>query len=315
VKKPLPIESLIKWSYTVELPKENRASTFLRPGSFGFGWEGVSNFGKYMGDVDGPDLRNVFGVTPDLTAQSGPHPDAIAIWDAVQELEHFQITIPEDWNPIEDLKVVEPYKSIAVAKGINRLCLADCSKPPKATLVSNRSAVAPEKVAPVRTLREPVVTLIREVAILNCVPSWESAIPELQVVKSRNGRPTWFIKETVDGNEVETKNGLSSRGHPKGGAYRKFYYDPDPGEVVEARGRYELWHAGISSVFDEVVGRLGEHEALPCSLSARPWEDGAAPVPKILVDMRTPQPVIRQEPRPIAGRPLKRGLAKDERAA
>lgn len=311
----MPIEGMIAWAYCRELPKENRASTFLRPGSFGFGWEGVSNFGKYMGEVDGPDVRNVFGVTPDLTAQSQPHPDAITVWNAVQDLEAFQVTIPEDWNPIDDLGVVEPYRSAALSKGIDALCLADCSRPAPATLVSPRTAIAPAAVVPTRTLRQPVVALIREVAILGKVPSWESAVPELKAVKSRNGRPTWFIKEMIDGNEVETKNGLNSRGHPKGGAYHKFYYDPDPGEVVEARGRFELWHAGVSSVFDEVAGRLEEHEALPCSLSARPWEDGGNPVPRILVDMRTRQPDIRQEPRPIAGRPLKRGLAKDERAA
>src|SRR3990167_1198981 len=273
-KKSLPIDDLLRWTYRDELPKDN-ATAFLRPDGFGFGWGAVSKAGKYLADVQEPDLRNRFGITPDLTSKSQPHPDAARIWFEVQTISNFRI--PEEWNPIADLGDLAHYGEAAIVKGLDRLFLRAVPAA-SASLVSTRSAAGDRRRAggTLVLLRAPP-ELIQKFAILGGCPPWEAEKPEFCTVKSKNGRPAWFINEdvTVDGEsiEVETRNGLDpKRRLPKAGAYLKHYYDPDPADVVEARAEYEIWHAAISAVAEGLAGRLEEYEPLPPSLPIRPWE-------------------------------------------
>src|SRR5689334_12692725 len=98
--KRLDIEAFMRWAYVQELPKA-QAVLSLTPAGFGGAWGGVSRYGELLTVIDAPENR--WGVVPDLFATTLPHPDAEVVGAAVQALDHFDIDLPDDWNPLGDM--------------------------------------------------------------------------------------------------------------------------------------------------------------------------------------------------------------------
>jgi hypothetical protein len=306
MKKRIAIDDLLRWTYRDELPKDG-ATSFLRPDGFGFGWGSVSKAGKYLADVQEPDVRNRFGLAPDLTAKSAPHPDAVSVYYAVQNLDELDFDLPEDWYPLADICPVEsilgPSGLVATAKGVRQLAPAD------GAFTDGRGK---------RRLRRQVSDLIQRAAII-APPEWRGEVPTIKKV-SEYGKPKWYIRETLIGEsgpyEVEIDGFDRKRRLPKPGAYQKTYLDPDPVETVITRAEYQIFVAASELLVADLRGRLAEHEPVTSDRSAWPWEGEDRPPPRVLVDLR-PQPVIKRDPKPVAGPPPKRGIErpKEGRAA
>jgi hypothetical protein len=300
-KKPRSIESLLKWSYAEELPKDAETS-FLRPDGFGFGWGSVTEFGRYMTDVQTPDIVNRFGVTPDMTARTGPHPDAVRIHLAVLNLDGLDFELPEDWHPLSDICPIDGALGAeglaATSRGLRQISIVDGTGR--------------------RRLTRSIAEFLRTRAILG-PPGWQGETPKLRYRTAADGRHLWFIREcvtTATGSfEIERQIATPAKKKgPKAGSYRKTFLDPDPCDLVHDRAEYQLYCAALGFLIEDLKGRLDEWEPTESGLPFWPWEDGDRPSPRILVDMRPQQPIMH-EPRPIAGPPLKRGITKRDEAA
>src|SRR5688500_9952509 len=101
LKKRMTIEALLRWAYRDELPKAQAPGGSLRPAGFGGAWGGIERYGELLTVID-HGLENRYGLVPDLSATTEPHPDAIRIGDAVQALDAFPLNLPDGWNPLTD---------------------------------------------------------------------------------------------------------------------------------------------------------------------------------------------------------------------
>lgn len=314
MKKRLPVDELIRWAYRVELPKaQARGKTFLRPEGWAMPWGAVTKSGMLGGEIDEPDVRNKYGVAPDTTSHVDPHPDAVRVYNEVCGLDELSFDLPEDWYPLSDLCPLDgplaPWARGAVTRGLDEMLVADA---PAATVAVSRSIRSASVVAAARrqrTLRRPVSSLIRRIAVLG-PPDTAGDKPTLEVVKALNGRPRYFIRETIETEtgpaEVETDGYDRKRRLPKPGAYTKHFLDPDPADAVVRRAEYQIWHAACGILVALLAGRLEGHEATAGDFPAWPWEEEPRPAPRVFVDLRTPQPNVRREQRPLAGPPPQR---------
>lgn len=245
MRRARPIDDLVRWAYRDELPRDQTTS-FLRPDGFGFGWGSVARLGQLGQRVDEPDVRNRYGLAPDWQSDRGPHPDAIAIHAAVQDLTGLTAAPPDGWDPIEDFGLPPREALPQIAKG----------------LAAGRRSV-PE--------------LVR-ISALIAPPQWQFDPPGLVPVTDR-GQPKWFRTVTEkrphqDGYahrrvEVDGFDRVARRPYPD--AYRKHAWEPEePWHAVRSRAEYELWHAALTLLTATLT--LAEHDPLPPSVPARPWE-------------------------------------------
>lgn len=309
--KRVDIEALLRWAYRDELPKDQLSTAFLRPQAFGEPWGSVTKTGMLGTEIQEPSICNRYGMAPDFTAFGQPHADATLLWAYVQALDDATITIPEDWNPIADLGDLAHYGEVATAKAIDRLCF-HVTPPPKAESTTFRSARIRRQAADgTMKLRVPISETIHKYAVLGKGPEWKADKPTFCTVKTKEGQSRWFIREeiVIHGETIirEADGFDRKRRVPKPEAYLKHYYDPDPAKTAEARGEYEIWHAALSALADDVAGRLIDHEPLTPARAARPWEEPEIHMPRIIMDLR-PQPVIAKVERPWAGPPPFRGI-------
>ncbi len=286
-----PIENLVRWAYRDELPKEGLgARRFLRPLAFGSPWASVTKAGVLGTDIQEPDIRNRFGVTPDLTAQTAPHPDAVRIWHEVQELGGLELDLPPDWYPLSDMGDLGPLGKAAVAKGLDAVAL--------------RSASGKRLL---RQRYEPSY-LVAHCAIMGA-PEWRFPKPAMKLASHENGKPRWFMRQMIetDGGPIEIEvDGFNQRAHrPHDGAYQKRHLDPDPAAAVEARAEYEIWLAALGLLVERLTGALDAHWPLPPEALPQPWEGAAKAAGAILDDRNARQPRGRV-PRPRSDRPLSR---------
>lgn len=296
MKKPIDIEVFVRWAYRDELPKEQTQTSFLRPDTFTNPAMAISKVQNLGTTIDEPDIRNRYGLVPDFTAQTSPHEDAVRVYNAVRRLGELDLDLPEDWYPLTDLGDLGKEGPAAVVRAINAVSLAD---------ITGRRHL--------RDVHGPV-RLIERAAILGPV-DWHAEKPVRKLRAHWNGKARWFIMEkTAEGVEYEADGFDNAKRRPKNGAYQKEYLDPDPIDAAIARADYEIWHACLGALYDDLVGRLDDFDVTPTQRSARPWEEGEAPRPRILVDRTLRQPIIR-EPRPLAGPPPYRGIVKKEEAA
>lgn len=322
-KKKMPIDALIRWAYTVELPKaQARGRTFLRPEGWAMPWGAVTKTGMLGAEIDEPDIRNRYGLAPDVTAHSDPHPDAVRLYNEVRGLDELSFDVPEDWYPLADIcpedGPLAPWARGAVIRGLDEMLIAGPSTTEAAVSRGARSAEVVATRAPRRTLRRPVSDLIRRIAVLG-PPDTAADTPSLEVVRATNGRPRYFIRETIvtatGPVEVEVDGYDRKRRLPKPGAYTKSYLDPDPADVVLRRAEHQVWHAACGILVTLLHGRLEAHAAEPADFPPWPWETGQRPAPRVLLDLRPPQPSIVRPPRPLAGPPPKRGITRHKERA
>lgn len=257
--KTLGIEALLSWAYRDELPKMAAPKSLvaaIRPA-----WHSLSRFGELMTVVQETDIVNRFGVTPLLSGgDEDPHPDALAVADAVEALAWCEVGMPEGWNPLADMGDLGPEGPDAVRRGLDRLSPADGEGR--------------------RKVREPLSRLVIRHAVLGGAPVWEAEAPARRMVTGPNGKPAWFrrIVATSPGafgpvtTPVEVDGYNHTRQRPFPGAYRKFELVPDPVSTVVERGEYELWFAALALLVEMLGGTLAQHAVLPCARSPRPWE-------------------------------------------
>lgn len=266
--KTLPIEDLLVWAYSDELPKAG-AVRRIGPSGHDRGWRPVERFGDLLADVDCGVPMNRYGLAIDLMAEDGPHADAVALHEAVLALDDLVLDWPEDWAPLADIDDGDPLYAAAVARGRD---LATRLQPDGRRILATRPS-----------------DLIRRQAILGGAPDTTAEKPARKVERA-NGSPLWFMRvrrpmPTVGGGtvmvEMEVDGFDRRRRAPYPQAYQRAYLDPDPAGVVVARAEYEVWRSGLDMVAATVA--LGHHRGLPSRWPARPWMDGAPAGPRVLM--------------------------------
>jgi hypothetical protein len=258
-KRLIGIEALLRWAYSEELPKVSAggALSFLPAGFV------TASFAAEAGE----NVRvNRFGVVPDFSAPCGPHADALAIAGVVKSLDEFELAIPDGWDPFADLGEMGGHRAAAIADVLARLTVIG---------LDGR-----------RRLKTKPSRLIMRHAILGGCPDWRAEKPEVKFVCAANGKPRWYVRQTVlDVSgipfEVEADGYSKSAKRPVAGAYRKTYLDPDPVEAGVKRGEYEIWRAALDLLVGVLDGQLEANQALPCARPQRPWEGSYSP-PRVL---------------------------------
>ncbi len=256
--KRMDIEALLRWAYREELPKAAAVGSRLVVG-FKTGWGGMERFGELLAVIDEPDIRNRYGLVPDTTASSEPHPDAERVHDAVMALRRYELEVPEGWNPIEDMGDLGPEGGAAVVRGLAGM-----------TITNDKGK---------QVLRRSVARIVIRQAILGGAPEWEGETPDRHVVCA-HGKPRWFRREVVvaDGafgpvqHEIEVDGYDHKRQRPYGDAYRKMVLDPDPAPVVQGRGEYELWRCALDLLVEDLAGTMVDHAVTWSARSWRPWQ-------------------------------------------
>lgn len=292
-RKRIGIEALLSWAYRDELPKAQAGDVRAGPKQFGQAWGGVANYGEYLTVIDWPE--NQWGVVPDLSARSEPHPDAVLVGQCVQELDGLALGLPDDWHPLGDMAGVDGAESLL--QGAIGRALADVS-------VAGREGE--------RQVRSSVSGIVVRQALLGGEPDWRGDVPEVRV-ESANGKPRWFRRIEVvqsDGTtyEQEVDGYDAKRKRPLAGAYRRTFLDPDPAGVAVERARYEVWHAALDVLCEEIGaiphltpegepvldrdGRpvTGLHDYLvePSRRASRPWMGEGERAGRVLRDAGAP---------------------------
>ncbi|HVL72184.1 MAG TPA: hypothetical protein VM434_09895 [Beijerinckiaceae bacterium] len=266
--KRIEIGALLRWAYTRELPKvhELRQVFGQAPNGVVSAHGAVREAGMLGTVVDLPD--NVWGVVPDFTAETLPHPDALRIAEAVEALAGCEPDWPEGWNPLADLGLGDE-AGAAVARAHDRVFVVGADGR--------------------RRMRRGAVALVRKHAILGGVPDWEADTPVRKVVLGPKGKPAWFRRDVIQGVdgpvEIEV-DGMDRRLRiPMPDAYQKHWWDPDPADVVVARAEYQLWRAALGLLVEALAGALAEHEATPSPWPAEPWLEGVPESARVLPDL------------------------------
>lgn len=267
----IDVEALLHWAWTIELPKATPATEPVTVAPSTWSSEEARRRGGWsmqpaMVDVDDPDFRNRFGVTPDRGARTGPHPDAVTLWEAVKALDETDFVFPDGWSPYGDFNAaggdLGAEGEAALVKGLERV-----------TFTTGDGT----RIAKSRLTRQ----IVERRAILGGCPEWRFDVPERRHVLAAHGQhPAWFRMVTLLDKggkpylaEVDGFNPRSRRPHAD--AYRKTFLDPDPIFAVVARAEYQLWRMALDTIVGDVGGRLTAHRLASCRLSFTPWQPGA----------------------------------------
>lgn len=280
--KTVDIEQAVRWAYRDELPKARALDEHMAvlPGGFGTPWGSVSRYGELLEVVQQADVRNRFGLFPDVIEAGEPHADAVVIADAVEALADCLFEMPEGWNPLADMGDLGVEGGAAIARGLARLTMKDEA----GNTVLRRS---------------PAQLVIRH-AILGGAPVWEADAPERILQQGPHGKPLWFrrlalVSEGAFGPtsyEVEVDGFDHKRRRPYADAYQRVLLVPDPADAVAARAEYEIWHGALSVLAEELPRVLRSRAVAPPARMPRPWEV-ADPERRILPSLLTPQmPVL-----------------------
>lgn len=275
--KRIDIEALVRWAYRDELPKvAASAPTFapvMRPA-----WDAIAKLGT-LGTVI---QENRYGVVALPCASDEPHPDALAVADAVARLDALVFDIPEGWAPLSDMGDLGALGASAVAQGLASLTTTDETGATR--------------------LRRPLSRLVIRQAVLGVAPEWRSEVPSVVLVTKSGGGPAWFRRVAMVGDgafgpatyEVEVDGFDHRRRRPYADAYQKRFLDPDMVPLVTSRAEHELWQGALSMLADDLAeAGLTAHEVLPPSRPARPWEVATSEAPRILPSLLAPSPIPR----------------------
>lgn len=260
--KRMDIEALLRWTYRDELPKAAAHGGDRLVFGLRSGWGGVERYGELLAVVQEPDIRNRYGLVPD-GSDGEPHPDAIAVHDAVERLGQCVFDLPDGWDPLADMGGAGAFGAegwAALAQG--RACLTSVDATGRVVL-----------------RRSPARLVIRQ-AILGGAADWEGEVPVRRVVTGANGRPKWWrrVVQVSDGAfgpvrcEVEVDGIDAHRRIPHPDAYQRFVLDPDLAPVVRARAEYEIWVAALGLLVEDLAGRLTTCEEVFATRTGRPWE-------------------------------------------
>lgn len=252
--KTKTIAELLTWAFVHELPKGggvegldnvNSAWRMLQASS----WGKVTAFAELMTlvDVDSGGANFLF-------EQGEPHDDAVALGQAVADLAHCEIDIPQGWNALADWPDDDGLVMPAVARAAELFMLR-----------------------PALRRRAHLVSLVVGTAILGREPDWTAEPSRVRMVE-RAGRPAWFMLRRVTDDlgqsydlEVDGYNRRAGRRHRD--AYRKYEFSTDPTGDILGRLDWQLWVAALRRLERQVAPRLVAHRLVPCDASMTPWLD------------------------------------------
>jgi len=261
MKSTIDIEDLLVWAYRTELPKEPVEARTMAL-ELAKGWDSVSSYGRHLAVIDGPDVRNLFGVTPDRSALVGPHADALAVAHAVEGLAGLTLDVPADWWPFGDMATVEEWGLLGEAVVANAL--------------DRMSAVGEDGV---RRFKCSAAWLVQKHAMMGTTPVWEAETTVLQWVRER-GKPKWFVRrlvpqmvhgEIIGTIEVEGDGYCPKAKRPMTGAYQRQELSPSPFGTACDRAEHEVWHAALTLLADELSESLTTKCVTGPRCPARPW--------------------------------------------
>lgn len=248
-KKTVGIEALLTWAFRGELPKAQCDGTGL-PALTG-GFDPISAWvGDGAPEVVSDGRLNAYGLMPDRYASAEPHPDAIAVFRAVQGLADCALEMPEGWNPFADMPGAA-WGARCAAEALNRL------------------------------IARPAL-LVRKHAILGGVPDWgaQAQAPVERKVMER-GQVKWFRQVQVTDSlglpmtiEMDGRDRLRRRPFPD--AYTKTEIVPDPVPLAILRAEYQLWRAALDVVAFDLIEAcaLQAHDVEVSALPWSPWIEG-----------------------------------------
>ena len=279
-KRSLDIETALRWAFRDELPKVsalNRDEVDApRAGDRGRAPKDFVTDVQLM--IDMP--TNCFGVVKAIGSRGSPHPDAILIGDAVAGLDGMVMGVPESWKPLAEMDDLSPEVTRLVQVAVD--------------------GIAGEVEGGRRLFGMRPSFVVQRYAQSGGAPDWRAEVPAVKVV-SAFGKPSWFVmrrtwSKSVDGRDIAhevEEDGYNARSkRPYGDAYRKIYLAPDPTPAIRARAEYEVWHAALDALVEDLASCLATIRLSPTRRTARPWIwDGDAPsVLPSLVDMGPLEP-------------------------
>lgn len=282
-RRKMTMSDALKWAWGDELPKASLPGLHAPSLGTASAWGSILHYGQLGSIVDRQ--PNHYGCIP-FDEAGWPHADALRIADAVADLAHCSVDVPEGWHPMPELGAIdEALAARAVADALIKATVADPS-------------------GGLRFRARPDVLVVRH-AILGLVPEWrlwEKPVKEFETWP--NGRHRWYVRrdvrtvigEMADGSdrvEVMTTEveGWSSRlQRPVAGAFRKARFRPDPVPAMVARGEYEIFCAAMCMLFDQLADQLETIDLIAVDWPVQPWGDstereGASPEPRILPDL------------------------------
>lgn len=266
------IEEVIAWAFREELPKQ--PARVVPPSQMKPGWSAANKWSEYLATIDEGDVRNIYGVTPDLKANDTPHADAITIFSAWESMADMAVEMLPDWWPFSDFASPAEWGDLGrhvIEDALARRCFVGQGG---GLLVKNTPA-----------------TLLRNYALLGTSPVWEAERPTYREVRGANGKAKWFVMAKVpiliDGkvcghNDVERDGWNPTQKRAHRGAYRKMELVPSPFDAACDRLEYEVWHAGLRELTARLAGQLDSWIVTGPRRPARPWEDDGSPQTRIL---------------------------------
>lgn len=255
--KTIAIEELLAWAFVYELPKGggvdgldnlNSAWRMLQASS----WGKVTDWAELMTLID----RGRGDGENFIIEQGAPHDDAIVVGEAVADLAHCEIVIPDGWAPLSDWPRHDDrmisLMADAVGRAVERFTLRSAAR---------RGA--------------HLVSLVVGSAVLGREPGWDAPVPAIRMVE-RAGKPAWFMTRQVRDvfgrvNTIEIDGFNRKAGRPFRGAYRRYEFSDDPIGDIMARLDRELWAVALDRVHERVANQLTAHRLLDSSVVARPW--------------------------------------------
>ena len=274
LKPTMDIEAALRWAYREELTKTgalNRDELDVprHPGPTTRNRDEFTTSVQVLLDMP----TNCFGVLQDVGTRGEPHPDAIVIADAVRGLDAMELGVPDDWKPLAEMDDLSPEVTRLVQVAVDEV----------AGEVRNGRRLFGMKPS----------FVVQRYAASGGAPDWRAIAPKVRIQAHRNGVSKWFVtrvmwSKTSDGRDVSHEveiDGFDHQGRrPYGDAYRKIYLDPDPTPAIRARAEYELWHAALDALAEELAPRLTSIRLTPTRRTAQPWIEGDTG-PSVLPDL------------------------------
>ena len=270
----LDIEAALRWAYREELPKtgalnRDEIDAPRHPGFVRRDRSELTTTVQML--VEMP--TNCFGVLQQIGAGGPPHPDALLIGDAVLALDRMTMDVPPDWKPMAEMDDLSPEVTRLLNTAVFR--------------------VAREINGDRHLFGMRPSFLVQRYALSGLAPRWQAETPTVRFASHSNGVPRWFVRrlvwsDTTDGRQVSHEvelDGFDAKARrPYDDAYRKTLLDPDPEPAIRARAEYELWHAALDALADDLAPLLTTITLSPSPRPARPWIEGES-APSVLPDL------------------------------
>lgn len=251
--KTITIEAFLTWAFTAELCKVGGGGDGLSAVA-GSAWHMVSDYAALGTLIDRS--PNAYGVVPGFIEDGEPHPDALAVGDAVRALAARGVDIPEGWQPFPEWADEHGLIAAEVARVVGEVRL-------KGDRLAGRHVVA----------------LVTTSAILGRGPDWTAKEPTTRMVEA-NGKPLWFVSRTsrdafgrvyaFEGDGYDRK-----KQRPMRGAYRKYEISASIRGAILARLDWELWQDALAVLAGRLEGRLESHHIAPFCPDRHPWRRSA----------------------------------------